>query len=132
MLLTAKCVIAATIDGDAEFSVPAIAERTGLTMEAVKAVLNSPTYQGLMREEMQQIVAHTLVRGVQTMANIINDGEAKNSDRIAAHRAIVQTYEAMRGNLERAPEPAAADFDQLLKNLRKSQTKVTVTDASPR
>lgn len=130
MLATARCVIAAAVEG--EFSVEAIAEKTGLTIEATRAVLNSRAYQELVREEMTHIVAHTLVNGVRAMANIVQDAQAKNSDRIAAHRAVVQTYDAIRGPMAPPSESPSSEFEKLLKQIRDNQPKIEVTDASPR
>lgn len=125
MLATARCVIAASLDG--EFSVEVIAERTGLTEDATRAVLNSPAYQQLVRDEMQQIVAHTLVRGTQAMAKIIESDQVSHKDRIAAHRAIVQTYESIRGSLAPPSESPANEFDSLMRQLRE-QKKLKIED----
>lgn len=129
LLLTAKCVIAAIADQETGFSVPSIADATGLTLEQVREILNTKTFQDLLRQELAHMVSGTMVRGIQTMARIIDDVTAKNSDRIAAHRAVMQTYDSLCGSLERAPEDPTKQFGALLDSIRKQRLQVEDTNA---
>lgn len=130
MLVSVRCVIAAATDGEISFTVPAIADRTGLTVDQVRHILASPKYHELMNQEVRQLVAHTLVRGVNVLDRIVNNGEAKNADKIAAHRAIVQTYQALNGQQGPPPSDAATDFDKLMANLKKTRIKVEEQNGS--
>lgn len=125
MLLTARCLVAASLDGSLEFSVKELARRTRLTEDTVQRVMNSPTYQKLMREEMAQLVAVTMGRGIAAMQKIIGDDTEIAKNKIAAFKAIVATYDSMAGNLPREQESPTEAFEALVKGLRKQRVEVT-------
>jgi len=113
LLETVRCILAAATDGNIEFNVPAIADRTGLTVEAVQRVFSSPVYYGLLQQEALQLISHSLLRGVRAMDKIVHAGGiTRNSDKIAAHRAIVHTYQAVTFKPHAEKPPDDDDLDR--------------------
>lgn len=114
-----KAVVEAALDGDVNFSLPAIADAAGTTVEEVQRVLGTDDYRRAVREFGDTLIQHALVRGIQKMDALVHGGGVKDRDRISAHNAIVQTLVA----LKQAKAPPAKTVAQELDDWLKKQTK---------
>lgn len=101
------------MDSDTPFSMIGIAERTGLTLDVVRATLNSPVYHELMRNEAQQLFEHAMTRAIRKLDEIVHGEKSKNMERIAASTAIGRLYDAARKPGQTPPQsPAEKALDE--------------------
>jgi hypothetical protein len=127
LLATARVILALACDPNKPLTVMSLAERAGLHEEAVLEVLRSPTWFDLMAQEFRTKVGLMLTRGLTVMDMIVNQGK-RDTDRIAAYRALVATYEVMNNKTDTQDEWERVKlFQNKLDALRKlKQAKVTV------
>jgi hypothetical protein len=127
LLRIIRCVLDSATEGPGPFGILAIATKTGLPVEMVEAAMNSQAYHDLMQREARQLFAHSLVRAVRKLDDIVHSEKTKrDSDRIAASIAISRICEV---SLKRTPTPEEPLGDELLQDwMRRSLPgKVQIT-----
>lgn len=117
MIMTARAVLACALNPAQRLDVTEIAMATGLTREAVRHVLGSQTYQRLISDEIRMLVSGSLMRGVRRLDEIVNGEKTTHSNAIAAHRAVVHTYQAI--TQARPADDNESKSDEQLKNALK-------------
>jgi len=127
MVTTARVILGVVTNPDIPLTLSAVAERTGLTVEAVREILNGKAYQDLIGDHLRVQVSTLMMRGLMKMDRIVH-GEYKASDQIAAYRSIVATFDSASKSLPRAVEAGAEDDLEkalrVLDKLRKPEAKV--------
>lgn len=96
-LMTARAILAVATNPDVSLSLTEIAMHSGMTVEAVRRVLNSPTYQQLFDEEIRHLVSRVLTRGIKAMDKIVHDEKSSAMAKVAAHRANISAFQALAG-----------------------------------
>jgi hypothetical protein len=109
-LATVRIVIAAASRMDRPFSVAAIAEDTGLTVEGVREVMEGPLYRDLLTGECRNLLSHAMTRGLRRMDDIVNAEKSSDRDRVSAFNAIVNTYGAVKPTKHDEQPPDIAAF----------------------
>ena len=109
MLATARMVLAVAIHPDRSFDVGEMAMELGMTVDGVRKILNSPTYQALMSEEIKIRVAGTMTRGVNALDRIIASDKSTDANKISAVRAVTHLFQAMTGMREKQSEAGEGD-----------------------
>lgn len=94
-------------------------------MEAVRHVLNSPTYHEMMKREAMHLFEHALTKAVRKLDSLVHGERTKDADRIAASTAISRIYDVVRkpgGTPPQSPaEKALEDWE------RRNKVGVTIT-----
>lgn len=113
MLMTARAILACSLNPSMPLTVPEIAMATGLTREAVRYALQSPAYQTLIENEIRTMVAGSMMRGVRKLDEIVNKDKVTDANAIAAVRAIAHVAQVI--SQVRDSDSADTDADHKLK-----------------
>ena len=90
-----KMVVALLSDPETSFSVPEIARKMDAPVAWVWAVLQSPVYTELLREQLLQVGMGCLARSLTVLDKIVCDPKEKTSDRIRAASVQAKFYETV-------------------------------------
>lgn len=125
-----RLIAAYMADPDQALDPEAIGKRIGCSGAEIRFVLASPIYSEMMREELRGLAMGLLSRGMTVIDRIICDDKTRDSDRIAAHRALLKSYEVI-ANIEPVHEglKSRESFVKMLDRLKR--TDVTVTNGAP-
>ncbi len=125
-----RLIAAYMADPDQALDPKAIGARIGCSEAEIRFVLASPIYSEMMREELRGLAMGLLSRGMTVIDRIICDKQTRDSDRIAAHRALLKSYEVI-AKIEPVHEglKGRESFMKMLDRLKR--TTVTVTNGEP-
>jgi hypothetical protein len=118
VLLTVRVILGAVLEPGVAMTVPAIAEATGLTVEAVRHAMSSAPYRAALEGEAMNLLSHSLTRGIKKMDSLVHGDKVSDTNRVAAFRAIVSTYQAVQLAKPKARD-VDADLEDFLKDLGK-------------
>ena len=87
-LHSVRLILDAGMRANSKLSVEEIASVTGFSVTRVREVLTSDEYRGLVDEAIGADARGALYQGIMVLRDIMQDAEAKPSDRIAAVREL--------------------------------------------
>ena len=99
MLVAARAILAVAVDTNKPLNENVIAMATGLTVDTVRDILNSPVYQQLISDQVRFLVTGTLVRGVKALGRIIDSDQSTDANTIAATRGVTHLCQVIQQSM---------------------------------